>query len=160
MPTHELYSKGVDASNSIAGEKGIPSLSIMVIPSRRESPLRAFFMSSNNMPLKLVRKTLFYSICIDERFERFKNMHRYPVILSIEDHCSVDLQRVMAKYFQEILGEYLLTAPVQREGMEEDNQRMPSPEELKYKIIIKHKKIPKGQTTTLNDDSKKAVLND
>lgn len=32
----------------------------------------------------------------------------YPVILSIEDHCSLPQQRKMAESFQEIFGEMLL----------------------------------------------------
>jgi phosphatidylinositol phospholipase C gamma-1 len=60
----------------------------------------------------------------------------YPVILSIEDNCSVPAQRQMATDIQEVLGDLLLTAPICR-----DEWQLPSPEALKRKIILKHKKL-------------------
>ncbi|XP_014674887.1 PREDICTED: 1-phosphatidylinositol 4,5-bisphosphate phosphodiesterase gamma-1-like [Priapulus caudatus] len=61
----------------------------------------------------------------------------YPVILSIEDHCSLPQQRNMARHFQEVFGEMLLVAPSER-----DERQLPSPEQLRRKIVIKHKKLP------------------
>ncbi|EJW87484.1 SH3 domain-containing protein [Wuchereria bancrofti] len=61
----------------------------------------------------------------------------FPVILSIEDNCSVPVQRLLAREIREILGDYLLTAPVSRE-----ETCLPSPAALKRKIILKHKKLP------------------
>lgn len=63
----------------------------------------------------------------------------YPVILSIENHCTLPQQRKMANLFQEVFAEMLLTQPVERDGT-----KMPSPDQLKWKIIIKHKKLPEG----------------
>ncbi|XP_023319680.1 1-phosphatidylinositol 4,5-bisphosphate phosphodiesterase gamma-1 isoform X2 [Eurytemora carolleeae] len=63
----------------------------------------------------------------------------YPVILSIEDHCSLPQQRKMAESFQEVFGEMLLVAPVDK-----NEKELPSPESLKRKIILKHKKLPDG----------------
>ncbi|KFM61283.1 1-phosphatidylinositol-4,5-bisphosphate phosphodiesterase gamma-1, partial [Stegodyphus mimosarum] len=63
----------------------------------------------------------------------------YPVILSIENHCTLPQQRNMASAFLEVFGDMLLTQPVER-----DAAQMPSPAQLKYKIIIKHKKLPDG----------------
>ncbi|KAK2708596.1 hypothetical protein QYM36_014260 [Artemia franciscana] len=63
----------------------------------------------------------------------------YPVILSIEDHCSLPQQRKMAQLFSEVFGSMLLVAPVG--GCDID---MPSPNMLKRKIILKHKKLPDG----------------
>lgn len=63
----------------------------------------------------------------------------YPVILSIEDHCSIAQQRNMAQYFKKVLGDTLLTKPVDiiADGL-------PSPNQLKRKILIKHKKLAEG----------------
>jgi len=63
----------------------------------------------------------------------------YPVILSLENHCKAKQQDKLAKILEEILGEYLYVLP--------DNYReiesFPSPEELKYKILVKDKaKLP------------------
>ncbi|XP_030588258.1 1-phosphatidylinositol 4,5-bisphosphate phosphodiesterase zeta-1 isoform X2 [Archocentrus centrarchus] len=61
----------------------------------------------------------------------------YPVILSLENHCSWEQQEVMAHYLISILGDNLLTAPLDRPAAED----LPSPHDLKYKILIKNKKI-------------------
>merc|ERR1719319_1632190 len=63
----------------------------------------------------------------------------YPVILSIEDHCSLPQQRKMATAFQDVFGDQLLVAPADKAEAE-----LPSPERLRSKIILKHKKLPEG----------------
>ncbi|XP_071494075.1 uncharacterized protein [Diadema antillarum] len=61
----------------------------------------------------------------------------YPVILSIENHCTLEQQKKMAKYLLEILGDQLiLDSPVF------ESEGLPSPESLKRKILIKAKKLP------------------
>jgi len=67
----------------------------------------------------------------------------YPVILSIEDHCSLPQQRKMAAAFQEVFGESLVTAP-----LDKNENELPSPEKLKRRIILKHKKLPEGVDET------------
>ena len=54
------------------------------------------------------------------------------MILSIENHCSVAQQHVMADHLEAILGDMLY-----KEERKEDLGRLPSPEELKNKILIK-----------------------
>uniref|UniRef100_A0A2K6DVC0 1-phosphatidylinositol 4,5-bisphosphate phosphodiesterase gamma n=1 Tax=Macaca nemestrina TaxID=9545 RepID=A0A2K6DVC0_MACNE len=63
----------------------------------------------------------------------------YPVILSIEDHCSIAQQRNMAQHFKKVLGDTLLTKPVEISA-----DGLPSPNQLKRKILIKHKKLAEG----------------
>ena len=62
---------------------------------------------------------------------------KYPLILSIENHCSLECQNKMARYFVDILGDMLYMDMV-------DNERLalPSPEELREKILIKNYKLP------------------
>ena len=67
------------------------------------------------------------------------HIFRYPVILSIEDHCSIPQQKKMAELFTSVFGNMLLSSPVVP-----GETKMPSPEQLKYKIIIKHNKLGKG----------------
>lgn len=57
----------------------------------------------------------------------------YPVIISVEDHCSLEQQRKMADAFVTIFGDRLL-----KESFGELTE-MPSPLQLERKIIIKHK---------------------
>ncbi|XP_060134212.1 1-phosphatidylinositol 4,5-bisphosphate phosphodiesterase delta-4 [Zootoca vivipara] len=62
---------------------------------------------------------------------------KYPIILSLENHCSIEQQDIMAQQLRGILGEKLLTTTI-------DGRvpvQLPSPEELKGKIILKGKKI-------------------
>lgn len=60
----------------------------------------------------------------------------YPLILSLENHCSVEQQTVMARHLCSILGEKLLTKPLNVE----QPLTLPSPEALKGKILVKGKK--------------------
>ncbi|XP_022794203.1 1-phosphatidylinositol 4,5-bisphosphate phosphodiesterase gamma-1-like isoform X3 [Stylophora pistillata] len=87
----------------------------------------------------------------------------YPLILSLENHCSIPQQKVMAQTFKDLFGDCLLTQPV--DPLERE---MPSPASLKHKIILKHKKLPKDPNkvtetnvgdTTLEDDLSQSVKN-
>lgn len=48
----------------------------------------------------------------------------YPLILSLENHCSVEQQAVMARHLRSILGDKLLTKPLNEQQL----QSLPSPE--------------------------------
>jgi len=58
----------------------------------------------------------------------------YPLILSLENHCSVEQQIVMAKILVELLGD-MLPKPF----ILEQTRPLPSPESLKYKVLVKGK---------------------
>ncbi|KAJ0064585.1 hypothetical protein NL108_010915 [Boleophthalmus pectinirostris] len=62
----------------------------------------------------------------------------YPVILSIENHCTVPQQKKMAQYLVDILGDKLDLSNI---GVDELG-RLPSPETLRGKILVKGKKLP------------------
>ncbi|XP_049608094.1 1-phosphatidylinositol 4,5-bisphosphate phosphodiesterase eta-2a isoform X2 [Syngnathus scovelli] len=62
----------------------------------------------------------------------------FPVILSIENHCSVPQQKKMAQYLIDILGDKLDVSNIKAE----DSGWLPSPENLKGKILVKGKKLP------------------
>uniref|UniRef100_A0A8C9ZC81 Phosphoinositide phospholipase C n=1 Tax=Sander lucioperca TaxID=283035 RepID=A0A8C9ZC81_SANLU len=64
--------------------------------------------------------------------------NEYPVILSIENHCSVPQQKKMAQYMIEILGDKLDLSDIKAD----ESGRLPSPETLKGKILVKGKKLP------------------
>ncbi|KIH64517.1 Phosphatidylinositol-specific phospholipase C, X domain protein [Ancylostoma duodenale] len=71
----------------------------------------------------------------------------YPIILSIEDNCSVPAQRLLAQEIKEILGDDLLTQPASNHDhftlqINPSETELPSPAALKKKIILKHKKLP------------------
>ncbi|GAB1601626.1 1-phosphatidylinositol 4,5-bisphosphate phosphodiesterase delta-1-like isoform X3 [Argonauta hians] len=58
----------------------------------------------------------------------------YPVILSIENHCSLSQQKVMAHQIKTILGNSLY--------IHDENAPCPSPTDLMNKILLKGKKLP------------------
>ncbi|XP_060637084.1 inactive phospholipase C-like protein 1 [Anolis sagrei] len=64
----------------------------------------------------------------------------YPLILCLENHCSIQQQKVMVKQMKKTFGTKLYTdAPFPSETY------LPSPEKLKKKIIVKGKKLPSGE---------------
>uniref|UniRef100_A0A8C7JK72 Phosphoinositide phospholipase C n=1 Tax=Oncorhynchus kisutch TaxID=8019 RepID=A0A8C7JK72_ONCKI len=64
----------------------------------------------------------------------------YPVILSFENHCSKPQQYKMARYCEEIFGDYLLRHPLEGYTVEA-GRPLPSPIDLKRKILIKNKRL-------------------
>ncbi|KFP38683.1 1-phosphatidylinositol 4,5-bisphosphate phosphodiesterase eta-2, partial [Chlamydotis macqueenii] len=78
--------------------------------------------------------------------------NEYPVILSIENHCSVIQQKKMAQYLTEILGDKLDLSSVHSD----DSSTLPSPASLKGKILVKGKKLP----ANISDDAEEGEVSD
>ncbi|XP_048362292.1 LOW QUALITY PROTEIN: 1-phosphatidylinositol 4,5-bisphosphate phosphodiesterase beta-4-like [Sphaerodactylus townsendi] len=64
----------------------------------------------------------------------------YPVILSFENHCSKYQQYKMSKYCEDIFGDLLLKQPLETHPLEA-GRSLPSPNDLKRKILIKNKRL-------------------
>ncbi|XP_055338597.1 1-phosphatidylinositol 4,5-bisphosphate phosphodiesterase eta-2-like isoform X2 [Paramacrobiotus metropolitanus] len=64
----------------------------------------------------------------------------YPLILSLENHCSVKQQRRMAEYLKDILKEQLFVG----EKESADMNNLPSPEQLRNCVLLAAKKLPPG----------------
>ncbi|XP_063079505.1 1-phosphatidylinositol 4,5-bisphosphate phosphodiesterase beta-4-like isoform X2 [Engraulis encrasicolus] len=64
----------------------------------------------------------------------------YPVILSFENHCSKPQQYKMAKYCEDIFGDLLLKGALDGFPLE-SGRSLPSPSDLKRKILIKNKRL-------------------
>ncbi|KAK1341339.1 hypothetical protein QTO34_017744 [Cnephaeus nilssonii] len=60
----------------------------------------------------------------------------YPVVLSLENHCSPSQQEVIADILQSVLGDALLS-----DMLDDFSDKLPSPEALKFKILVRNKKI-------------------
>ncbi len=73
----------------------------------------------------------------------FENGQAFPVILSLEDHCSFEQQCIAANLYQEILGEALITSEISEQAADasRDSNTLPTPRQLGGKIILKHKKL-------------------
>ncbi|XP_045868355.1 1-phosphatidylinositol 4,5-bisphosphate phosphodiesterase eta-2 isoform X4 [Meles meles] len=78
--------------------------------------------------------------------------NEFPVILSIENHCSVAQQKKMAQYLTEILGDKLDLSSVSGE----DTTMLPSPQVLKGKILVKGKKLP----ASISEDAEEGEVSD
>lgn len=61
----------------------------------------------------LTSKIKFYDVIKTIRDHAFV-ASEYPLILSIEDHCSLAQQRKMAAQFQEVFGDMLVSAPIEK----------------------------------------------
>ena len=83
----------------------------------------------------MTKKILFKEVIRDAILPYAFYASDYPLILSFEDHCSPKQQDKMARHMQTILKEYLYVGEV-----DETSGCLPSPEELKRKILVKHKK--------------------
>uniref|UniRef100_A0AAY5EGM8 Phosphoinositide phospholipase C n=1 Tax=Electrophorus electricus TaxID=8005 RepID=A0AAY5EGM8_ELEEL len=86
----------------------------------------------------LTSKVLFKDVIKAIRDYAFRTSE-YPVILSLENHCSVEQQKVMAKHMTSILGTALLTRPLGKKMP----TTFPGPEELKGRILVKGKRLNK-----------------
>uniref|UniRef100_A0A8C4SCB9 Phosphoinositide phospholipase C n=1 Tax=Erpetoichthys calabaricus TaxID=27687 RepID=A0A8C4SCB9_ERPCA len=71
----------------------------------------------------LTSKILFKDVITTVKEYAFKSSP-YPVILSLENHCTLEQQKVMARHLREILGDMLQTTPVSGK----DSADLPSPE--------------------------------
>jgi len=88
----------------------------------------------------LTSKILFKDVIKDAIKEYAFYCTDYPLILSIENHCSLEQQDIMADNMREILGDLLYTDPP-----DDEKTQMPSPEFLKGKILVKAKRLPPGK---------------
>ncbi|KAF5911220.1 hypothetical protein HPG69_019588 [Diceros bicornis minor] len=68
-----------------------------------------------------------------------------PIIISIENHCSLPQQRKMAEIFKTVLGEKLV-AKFLFESDFSDDPMLPSPDQLRRKVLLKNKKLKAHQT--------------
>ncbi|KAK7919592.1 hypothetical protein WMY93_010876 [Mugilogobius chulae] len=67
-----------------------------------------------------------------------------PVILSIENHCSLPQQRKMAEIFKTVFGDRLVTRFLFESDFSDD-PHLPSPWQLRGKILLKNKKLKAHQ---------------
>lgn len=70
----------------------------------------------------------------------------YPVVLSIENHCSLEQQRIMAKMMIDTFKDTLALP------MRSAASSLPSPKELMYKILIKGKRSKGGLSSEDEDE--------
>ncbi|EUC33113.1 hypothetical protein COCVIDRAFT_11286 [Bipolaris victoriae FI3] len=93
---------------------------------------------ADNVPVVMHGRTLTKSILFQDTIKVINKYafteSPYPVILSLEVHCSPVQQSAMVKIMMQEFGDKLVLQPLDFES-----QSLPSPEELKYRILIKVK---------------------
>jgi hypothetical protein len=103
-------------------------------------------VSSNELPL------LFSDVLRAVRSFLLSYPDSLPIILCIENHCSLENQDIMADYLEDILGESgMLYIPPENVAI---SGSLPSPESMRGKVVIKCKRpkaFVKG-ATVMNDD--------
>nr|XP_044987622.1 1-phosphatidylinositol 4,5-bisphosphate phosphodiesterase eta-1 isoform X2 [Jaculus jaculus] len=78
--------------------------------------------------------------------------NEFPVILSIENHCSIQQQRKIAQYLKGIFQDKLDISSIDTA----ECKQLPSPQSLKGKILVKGKKLPYH----LGDDAEEGEVSD
>lgn len=81
----------------------------------------------------LTSKILFKDVLEAVKENAFK-ASTYPLILSFENHCSASYQEKMARHLEQVFGDLLLRPT------DDTPKQLPSPEDLKGKILIKGKR--------------------
>ncbi|KAK6100862.1 Phosphatidylinositol-specific phospholipase C X domain family protein [Brugia pahangi] len=96
------------------------------------------FDGNDGEPCIRHRGTLISSIYLKDALMAIRNYAfkytPFPLILTIENHCSLEQQRVMAKNFIEILGNSIYLTPKNKPLIQ-----LPSPNQLKYKYLLRGK---------------------
>ena len=86
------------------------------------------------------RKILFRDVLAAIRDYAFSTSE-FPLILSLENHCSVHQQEVMADVMLKVLGDLLCKESLPGK---DGSTVLPSPHDLRRKILLKGKALPKG----------------
>ena len=95
---------------------------------------------ADSSPLFRVTRLLFKDVI--ESIARYAFVASdYPLIVSLETHCSQEQQNMMAKILRDAFGESLCTKAVGQDGC------LPSPQLLKGKVVIKAKVGPPGEVS-------------
>ncbi|XP_028425540.1 1-phosphatidylinositol 4,5-bisphosphate phosphodiesterase delta-1a isoform X3 [Perca flavescens] len=96
----------------------------------------------------LTSKVLFKDVIKAIKEYAFKTSE-YPVILSLENHCTIEQQKLMAHYLKSILGDALVTKPLGNNMP----THFPSPEELKGRFLVKGKRLNKLNAAVNNQST-------
>ena len=71
----------------------------------------------------------------------------YPIVLSIENHCCLDQQKIMAKMMVDTFKDSLALPMKNTNG-----KNLPSPNELRHKILIKGKRLPTNNPAIIDEE--------
>ncbi|MFH4979802.1 hypothetical protein AB6A40_006511 [Gnathostoma spinigerum] len=109
------------------------------------------FDGDNGEPCITHKRTLISSITLRDALQaidQYAFVHSpYPVILTIENHVGLVQQKVMARIFREVLGDKLYVRP-----SNVSTRKLPSPEALRGKYLLRGKRQSNGRDEQLDQD--------
>ncbi|XP_053119091.1 1-phosphatidylinositol 4,5-bisphosphate phosphodiesterase delta-1 [Hemicordylus capensis] len=112
----------------------------------------------NSEPVIYHGYTLTSKILFSDAIKAIKNYafktSPYPIIISLENHCSLEQQKMIAHHMKNIFGNMLLMAPI-----DSNMSDFPSPEQLKGKILVKGKKLS-PESEDVSDEDEAAEIED
>uniref|UniRef100_A0AC35FY66 Phosphatidylinositol-specific phospholipase C X domain-containing protein n=1 Tax=Panagrolaimus sp. PS1159 TaxID=55785 RepID=A0AC35FY66_9BILA len=83
----------------------------------------------------------------------------FPVILSIENHCGVEQQKVISQIFVKVFGDLLQKRALPKYPISDPNGNYPPPIVLKRKILIKGTQNKLGDKKAVAQNSQESFIN-
>lgn len=134
--SHNTYLVG----NQLVGDSTIEGYIRALLQGCRSVELDIY--DGDHEPMVFHGKTLTSKVRVREICEAISKYafvtSPYPIIISAEVHCSVAQQDMLVAIMHEVFGEALVSAPL---GEHPKVDKLPSPEELKGKVLLKAKNL-------------------